>query len=102
MLSRDEQARNIQRRIAAVLLQDWDPLGPNGRPEGADDEYDAYVGPVYRLLASGASEQALAEHLAQVEADAFGFGGTDPVSLIPVAAKLRALDVRLNSEPRAT
>jgi hypothetical protein len=102
MTSRDDRAREIQRQIATVLLRDWDPLGPDGRPEGSDDEYDAYVGPVYRLLASGATERELAEHLARVEADSLGFAGTDPAALLPVAAKLRALDVRLNPAPEAT
>ena len=98
----EDRAREIQRTIAAVLVQDWDPLGPDNRPEDSDDEYDAYVGPIYRLIASGASEHDIAEHLARVEADAFGFPNTDPAALLPVAQKLRALDVRLNSSRHAT
>jgi hypothetical protein len=102
MASRDDRARQIQRAIAAVLLRDWDPLGPDARPEDSEDEYDSCVGPVYRLLVSGAPEMEIAEHLARVEADAFGYAGTDPVKLLPVAAKLRALDVRLDSSRNAT
>ena len=92
--SRDERAREIQRSISAVLLAYWDPLGPDGRPAGRDDEYDSYVGPVYRLLSTGASAQAIADHLSRVEAEAFGFA-TDPVTLLPVAEKLLQLNIRL-------
>lgn len=91
---RDESAREIQRSISAVLLAYWDPLGPDGRPPNSDDEYDSYVGPIYRLLSTGASAQAIAEHLSSVEAEAFGFA-TDPVNLLPVAEKLLQLKIRL-------
>jgi hypothetical protein len=102
MESMEDRAREIQRSIAAILLRDWDPLGPDNRPQDSSDEYDAYVGPIYRLIASGASERAIAEHLARVEADAFGFPNTEPDALLPVARKLRALDVRLTSSRTAT
>ena len=102
MTSRDERARRIQRDIAAVLLRDWDPLGPSARPDDSDDDYDAYVGPVYRLLASGATPFQIAEHLADVEHSAFGFAYRDPHSLLPVAEKLRALDVRLEFDDHAS
>lgn len=96
MTSRERRARRIQSDIARVLLTDWDPLGPDCRPEGSDDEYDAYVGPVYRLLASGATAQQMAEHLAGVEMEAFGWEA-DPAVLLQVAQKLCSLDVRLTT-----
>ena len=96
MDSREERAREIQRAIGEVLLRHWDPIGVKDKPE-AQDEYDAYIGGVYRLLASGATARAIAEHLARLEADQIGFAGTDPKMLIPVAEKLRRLNVRLES-----
>ena len=98
---REERARDIQRAISAVLLSDWDPLGRGGRPEDGDDEYDSYVGPVYRLLSNRATPQTIAEHLSKVESEAFGFA-TPPAKLIRVAEKLLCLDVRLGGVSGAT
>jgi len=66
----DQAARSRFRTNAAaddrsiILVQGWDPLGPDNGPEISDDEYDAYLGPTYRLIALGASEHDIAEHLA--------------------------------------
>ena len=57
-------------------------------------EYDAYVGGVYRLLASSASDKEIANHLVQVETDMLGYRDTDPKMLVPVVRKLRGLHVR--------
>jgi hypothetical protein len=51
----------IQDEIRSVLNTDWDPIGVVG--DGINDEYDMYIGRIYSLLLSGASEQAIAEHL---------------------------------------
>ena len=96
MTSKEERGRELQRSIAEVLLRNWDPIGVHDRPK-AHDEYEAYVGGVYRLIASGATARELAEHLARVEADQLGFQDTDPKTLIPVAEKLLKLNVRLES-----
>ena|SRR5882672_3034361 len=96
MTSRDERAREIQRSIGEVLLRNWDPIGIKDEPQ-AQDEYDSYIGGVYRLIAGGASARQLAEHLAQVEAEQLGYRDTDPKMLIPVAEKLLRLNVRLES-----
>jgi hypothetical protein len=97
MTAKEERAREIQRSIAQVLLRNWDPIGVANEPE-AQSEYDAYVGGVYRLIASGATARGLAEHLARIEADQLGFQDTDPRMLIPLAHKLLQLNVRLESE----
>ena len=96
MTSKQERAREIQRLIAEVLRRNWDPIGLRDMPD-SQDEYDAYVGGVYRLLVSGASVRELAEHLAAVETEALGFADTDPKMLIPVAKKLLKLNVRFES-----
>ena len=96
MNSKEERAREIQRSIAEVLLRNWDPIGVHDDPK-AQDEYDAYVGGVYKLIASGATARQLAEHLARVEAEQMGFEDTDPKMLIPVAERLLRLSVRLES-----
>ncbi len=101
MPSREDRAREVQRWISDVLQRHWDPIGIRDDP-GAQGEYDAYVGGVYRLIATGASPRELAEHLVQVETERLGYQDTDPKMLIPVAKKLLKLNVRLESDERAT
>jgi hypothetical protein len=91
------RAREIQAAIARVLLQDWDPIGIQDVPE-AQDEYDGYVGGVYRLLATGASPQEVAAHLSTIESEAMGCTPAKPSDVLPVAEKLCRLDVRLQVE----
>ena len=80
--------------IATVLLEKWDPIGIRGG-SGPQDEYDGYVGGVYRLLVSGATAAQIADHLCKVEAESMGFEGTSSRSLLPVAETLLELDVSL-------
>ncbi len=94
MTSRDKRAREIQASIYEVLIRDWDPIHIQGVPE-AQDEYDGYVGGIYRLLAKGASESEVAEHLASIESDLVGFS-TSAEALLPVARRLKEIDVRLS------
>ena len=92
MDERDRRAREIQDRISKVLFEDWNPLGLDDLPS---DEYDGYVGGVYRLLASGASYEQVAEHLAEVERDAFGSPGATATRNLAAAKRLCELDFRL-------
>ena len=96
MTSREGRAKEIQRAIGEVLLRNWDPLGVKDEPQ-AQDEYDAYVGGVYHLIASGATAKQIAEHLVRIETDRLGYPDTDPKMLIPLANKLLRLNVRLES-----
>ena len=62
----------------------------------AQHEYDSYVGPVYRLLASGASDDEVIEFLYRMQTETMGLsrlGKRD--HLQPVFARLREVDVRL-------
>jgi hypothetical protein len=65
MDERDRRARQIEEAIRQVLFRDWDPIGVSNTPE-ARDEYNPYVGSVYRLLASGASAGESREPRARV------------------------------------
>lgn len=96
MGSREQRAKEIQRAIGDVLLRNWDPLGVKDVPQG-QDEYDAYVGGVYRLIASGASARQIAEHLMRIESDHLGYPDTSPKMLIPLANKLLRLNIKLES-----
>ena len=88
---REARARNIQTAIRRALLREWDPIGIGDAPE-AQDEYDGYVGGVYRLLANGASTRELAEYLARIERDSMGFS-TAPEALLGVADRLKQIDI---------
>ena len=94
MSDRSQRARQVQESIGQVLMLDWDPIGLSDMPE-AQGEYDAYVGGVYRLLASGASEDEIIEHLYKIELDTIGMPAADRECLRDVARKLRALNVSL-------
>lgn len=89
-----QRAREIQQSIRQVLLHEWDPIGVAGIPE-AQDEYDSYVGGVYRLLALGASDEQIAEHLWEIETVTMGLPAIERSRLHPVVQKLRTIDVRL-------
>jgi len=96
MTSKEERAREIQKAIGEVLLRNWDPIQVKDVPQ-ARDEYDAYIGGVYRLLSSGATALQIAEHLVRIETEQLGYQDTDPKMLIPVAEQLMRLNVRLES-----
>ena len=97
MTSKEERAREIQHSIGEVLLRDWDLIHVQDEPQ-AQDEYETYIGGVYRLIAGGATARQLAEHLARIEAEQLGYRDTDPKMLIPVAEKLLRSNVRLESQ----
>lgn len=69
--SKHERAAEIQQKICEVLMQHWDSIGAADVPE-AQDEYDSYVGPVYRLLASGASDADVIDLLYKTETETMG------------------------------
>ena len=87
------RSREIQERIGRILFEDWDPLGL--RDVAPSDEYDSYVGGVYRLLASGASCEQVAEHLAELERGPMGSSTATAARNMTAARKLCDLDVRV-------
>jgi hypothetical protein len=93
---RERRAREIQGSIRRVLLEDWDPIGIKDEPL-AQDEYDMYVGAIYRLIASRASPMEIANHLARLEGDQLDLA-IRADALLQVAEKLHSLDVRLDPE----
>jgi hypothetical protein len=57
--------------------------------------YDAYIGGVYRLLASGSGCEQIAGHLAALERDCLGHPQANAERNLAAARKLCDLDVRL-------
>jgi hypothetical protein len=90
---REERARLIQDSIREVLYRVWDPL--NVCDAGPKDEYDSYIGPIYRVLVSAPSREAVARELMKIESESLGFDRAKEADLLPVADKLLSIDVRL-------
>ena len=92
---KDKRAAEIQQAIRQALMDHWDPIGVSDIPE-AQDEYDSYVGPVYRLLASGASDRMLTDYLYKTETETMGLTRLGLCShLKKIVTKLREIEVRL-------
>ena len=92
-MTRKERALAVQDAIRRILVFDWDPIGIS-EPGELNDEYDAYIARVYRILVGSPSEDAIVKRLHQFERDAMGLPGTDHARLRLVAKKLLELDVR--------
>jgi hypothetical protein len=89
---RSKRAAEIHDAIRQVLFDDWDPIGVNDIfPK---DEYDAYIGGVYRLLVSGSTEDELCDHLLQLEITQMESPTSNDHRRV-IANKLMRLDVRL-------
>jgi len=70
MDQRTRQARQIYGAINEILFTYWDPIGMNDvLPK---DEYESYVGEVYRALANGKSEAGLVRLLTSIENESIG------------------------------
>ena len=69
-----DRARQYHAAIRTVLLTEWDPIGVSQVPE-AQDEYDSYVGGVYKLLITHANRNELFLHLWQIETEHMGLSG---------------------------
>jgi hypothetical protein len=89
---RTKRAAEIQDSIRKVLVQDWNPIGI----DVPDDEYDANIAPVYRILAGSRSKQELLEYLSHTEEHTIGVGAAASYDHLTVTVeKLLALDVSL-------
>jgi hypothetical protein len=54
------------RKIRHVFMHEWDPIGIGDMKDWPEDEYDAYVMPVYSILRQQSGEAALSAYLAEV------------------------------------
>lgn len=59
------ESRRIRAEIRRVLMTVWDPIGVRDEPN-AQDEYDSYLGDVFALLTSGASDDQINEYLLRI------------------------------------
>jgi hypothetical protein len=82
----------IQNKVRPVLMTAWDPIGVDGIPEAAD-EYDSYIGGIYVLLRDGASDDKIAEHLADIETKTMGLSAAEPARYGTLISRLRSLNL---------
>ena len=94
MAPRRQRVLQIQNAIREILLHQWDPIGVATVAE-AQDEYDSYIGGIYRLIASGAGSERIAAHLADIARDEMGLYPSHAGELLRVARELARLDVTL-------
>ena len=80
--------------VRETLMRDWDPIGVAGIPEAAD-EYDSYIGLIYRILAESRSETELVDLLHRIETETMGLNPRARECLHEIARKLLVLDVKV-------
>ena len=80
--------------IRQVLLRNWDPIGVLEESK-AQDEYDTYIGGIYRLLYNSASAEEIASHLANIDKNSMGMPLQPIESLTPVALELKKICIGL-------
>jgi hypothetical protein len=80
-------ARECKAILKEILLHDWDPIGISEFPE-ASDEYDSYLGLIFKSIHEGVTEQNLANQLSEIETNQMGLSNRNADDLIPVAIKL--------------
>ena len=94
--SRDSRGCEIREAIRRILLHDWDPIGVADEM-AAQDEYDSYIGEVYRMVACRTSALQITDYLYRIETEWMGLSPIDRTRLLPVGEKLAALASRLQS-----
>jgi hypothetical protein len=87
------ESRRIRVDIRHVLMSVWDPIGIKDEPN-AQDEYDSYLGGVYELLVSGASDERIAVHLWQIVTEEMGLSGAKKADMADTVKALR--DIKLS------
>jgi hypothetical protein len=90
MSPESRRGREVMSAIRDILVRDWDPIGVEGDPE---DEYDRYIGPIYRMLSDHLPEHELMEFLFRTEAEIMGWKTGSREHLREVAQKLLKLKV---------
>ena len=74
MGNKDKRIARVWKEIDEILWTDWNPIGVNGASE-ARDEYQSYIGGVFRLLEEHRNEEELASHLHEIETESMGLSG---------------------------
>lgn len=84
-----EKWRKQRADIRQILMNHWDPIGVRGF-EGAEDEYDRYVGEVATALRNNTPISEIEEFLRWVVTDHMGMNA-DPANYENLMPRLAAL-----------
>jgi hypothetical protein len=77
--------------VSRVLFERWDPIGAKAMdPNWPADEYEGYAAALLDLVLHHASDDVIAEHLAQVEHHWMGVVPSSLAQRLTVAAEIRA------------
>lgn len=87
------ESRRIRVEIRHVLMGVWDPIGIKDEPN-AQDEYDGYLGGVYQLLVSGASDEQIANHIWRIVTEQMGLSAARKADMADTVKALR--DIKLS------
>lgn len=88
-MSRKSEAKDLHGQIRKILHEEWDPIGVCGIDE-AQDEYDAYVASLYRLLIRRIGESEVFDYLWWAETEHMGLVG-DRQRTAAIAKRLAGL-----------
>ena len=69
-----ERTRVYHDAIRQILLKEWDPIGVSEIKE-AQDEYDSYVGEIYKLLIARKPKHEIFDYLWWLETEHMGLTG---------------------------
>jgi hypothetical protein len=94
----DDRGVALRQDIREILLWEWDPIGVNDIPE-AEDEYDAYLEPVYSLLTSGKGVGEMFEYLSWLEHEYMGLSYDQGTATQEIAEKLVQVAQRYHAPP---
>jgi hypothetical protein len=86
------QWRRIRADIRRVLLDEWDPIGIRDQIN-AQDEYDAYIGQVYKLLVSGATDRQITDWLLFIVRERMGLDAATPEAMTSTVRALRTIQL---------
>ena len=92
-----EESRRRYSQLNALLFE-WDPIGVG--PDGPHDEYDCLVGPLMRMLESGATQPEIVSYLTTELVDHFGLDASS-YDIEAVAARVRTWFDRFEPDSQA-
>lgn len=70
----EDRSRIYGEAIRRALLKEWDPIGV-GEISEAQDEYDSYVGAIYKMLIARKKKNEIFDYLWWLETEHMGLTG---------------------------
>ena len=90
----------VREKVRTILLTTWDPIDVRDVQQ-ARDEYDAYITPIARMVAAGASISRLQQHLLEIETSAMGLNGDGDRAWSAAEQLVKVRELLAQSRPAA-